>query len=58
MRYFVKSKRKHGNPEDFRWFNGYPDQPVMGVLIIINLKKMRSMILQRLFILSMMYGCL
>jgi hypothetical protein len=36
MRYFVKSKRKHGrtlkNPEDFRWFNGYPDQPVMGVV--------------------------
>ena len=36
MRYFVKSKRKHGrtlrNPEDFRWFNGYPDQAVMGLV--------------------------
>ena len=36
IRYFVKSKRKHGrtlkNPEDFRWFNGYPDQAVMGLV--------------------------
>ena len=32
MRYLVKSKRKHGNPEDFRWFNGYPDQAVMGLV--------------------------
>jgi hypothetical protein len=32
MKYFIKSKRKHGNPEDFRWYRGYPDQPVMGVV--------------------------
>ncbi len=36
MRYFIKSKRKHGrtleNREDFRWYRGYPDQAVMGVV--------------------------
>ena len=32
MKYFIKSKRKHGNPEDFRWYRGYPDQAVMGVV--------------------------
>ena len=32
MKYFIKSKRKHGNPEDFRWHRGYPDEPVMGIV--------------------------
>jgi|TARA_R100000935_G_scaffold41431_1_gene63115 hypothetical protein len=32
MRYLIKSKRKHGNPEDFRWHRGYPDEPVVGII--------------------------
>ncbi len=32
-KFLIKSKRKHGNVEEFRWSrNGYPDDALMGVV--------------------------